>query len=481
MADVVGERVHPREPRQIVARLERIDVWSLSWVFIGIIGLGFLFTFYDIFDINVSFVQTCVQIKAGCTPANAFNTLKVPVVLNLAGYVVGTLILSPIADRVGRRNMLLVTMVITGIGSLYNALAPGYANFVVARIITGVGVGADLALVNTYINEVAPCRQRGRYTAVIFTMSALGAFIGIWLGLILTTPATPWPTGLPFAIAGKGFPQGWRWMYGIGALLALVAVVLRVELPESPRWLIGQGRLEEADRVVRAMEERASRRHPLAEPVDDPSLAVTPSSRAPYGEVLRNPFYLRRAVLLLVVWFVAYITVYGYSAGFTSVLTGLHYPVPEAGLIAAMGTLGFIAQGIVTAAVVEHLDRRYWLPIGAVLTVVGAVLVAEGGHQLVVSFIGACLIFFGFNVWVSPTYALSAESFPTRARSTGFALVDGVGHIGGGIGVLAIASFVIGLPVIWALLFMGSFLFVSSVLVQFAARTRGRVLDEVSP
>ena len=127
----------------IIARLERLEVWSLSYSFIAIIGLGFLFTFYDIFDINVSFIQTCAEIKPGCTPETALSSLPLPVVLNLAGYVVGTLLLSPMADRFGRRNMLLFTMLVTGLGSLYNALAPDYTQFVIARIITGVGARID--------------------------------------------------------------------------------------------------------------------------------------------------------------------------------------------------------------------------------------------------------------------------------------------------------------------------------------------------
>ena len=97
-------------PRDVLARLDRIDTWSLPFVFIGVIGLGFLFTFYDIFDINVSFIQTCVDLKAGCTPPKALDALKTPVLLNLAGYVVGTLILSPLADKTGRRTMLMVTI-----------------------------------------------------------------------------------------------------------------------------------------------------------------------------------------------------------------------------------------------------------------------------------------------------------------------------------------------------------------------------------
>jgi MFS family permease len=466
----------------IIARLERLEVWSLSYLFIGIIGLGFLFTFYDIFDINVSFIQTCTQINPGCTPENALSALPLPVVLNLVGYVIGTLVLSPIADRIGRRNMLLITMLITGLGSLYNTFVPDYANFNAARLVTGIGIGADLAIVNTSVNAVAPRRSRAKFTTVIFIMSALGALVGIWLGLILTTPSTPWPLGPPFALAGPGFTNGWRWMYAIGALLAVIAIILRFELPESPRWLIGQGRLGEADRIVQQMETRAARHGPLAEPrIDDIGGAITPPSRLPYRDLLTNPLYVRRIILLFFVWFIGYITVYSYASGFTSVLSALKYPPPEAGVIAAVGTFGFVAEAVVMSVIVERLQRRHWLPIAAVVTIIGALVIAYAGTRIWQSFLGAILIFAGFNLWVSPTYALSAESFPTRARTTGFAIVDGVGHIGGGIGVLVIAPVLPHLPVVWALLFISGFLVIAAILVQFAPHTRGRHLDHISP
>jgi MFS family permease len=231
-----GAGVSAATRESLTARLDRLEVWSLSYLFIAIIGLGFFFTFYDIFDINVSFIQTCVQIQPGCRPPTAVGFLTLPVFLNLVGYVIGTLILSPLSDRIGRRNMLLITMLITGLGSLYTALSQDYGKFVASRFLTGIGIGADLAVVNTYINEVSPRAARAKFTSVIFIMSALGALLGIWLGIFLTTEPAPWPEGVPFALAGAGFAgSGWRWMYGIGALLALVAILLRYELPESPR------------------------------------------------------------------------------------------------------------------------------------------------------------------------------------------------------------------------------------------------------
>jgi putative MFS transporter len=487
MSTAAGARVASvggRAPRSVLARLDRIDTWSLPWLFIGVIGLGFLFTFYDIFDINVSFIQTCVDLKPGCTPETALASLKTPVVLNLAGYVLGTLVLSPVADRIGRRNMLMITMTITGLGSLYNALAPDYTNFVIARIITGIGIGADLAIVNTFIGEVAPRRSRATFTSLIFVMSALGALLGIWLGLILTTEAAPWPKGLSFAQAAPGFENGWRWMYGVGALLALVAVLLRVRLPESPRWLIGRGRVDEAEAVVADMERAASRRGTLAEPVetDDVEPAAGAAQGAmPYRDLLLNPMYLRRVLLLVLVWLTGYVTVYGFSAGFTSVLTAQGYEPPEAGVIVAVGAFGFLLCAVAAVLWAERLSRKVWLPISAVITVVGSVIVAAAGDTLAVAFIGSAVIFFGFNLWVPMTYARSAESFPTRARTTGFALVDGVGHLGGGIGVLLIAPAIPDMSILGALLLISSFLIVAAFLAIFGVETRNRRFEEVSP
>ncbi|MDA3890004.1 MAG: MFS transporter [Allgaiera sp.] len=464
------------------ARLDRIHVWSMAPSFLAIIGLGFLFTFYDIFDINVSFIQTCSQLVKGCTPESTVNWIGLPVLMNLLGYVVGTLVLSPLADRIGRRNMLMITMLITGLGSLYTALAPTYAHFVASRVVTGIGIGADLAIVNTYVNEVAPRRARARFATVIFIMSALGAVFGIWLGLLLTTPAAPWPMGLPFAIAGAGFTQGWRWMYGIGAVLAGLAIAMRVKLPESAQWLIQAGRMTEAEAVVVGMEAHASAKGPLAEP-DFAAMpdSIPEMSTTPFRDLFTTPLYLRRVILLLAIWFVGYITVYGFAAGFTSVLTSLHYAPPEAGVIAAVGTLGFVAEAVVMSWIVESLERRYWLPVGAVVTIAGAALIAWAGVHIGMAFVGSMLVFAGFNLWVSPTYALTAEMFPTRARSTGFALVDGVGHLGGGVGIMVIAPMLPHLSVFEALLLVSGFLVVAAVLVQFTLHTRNRHLHEVSP
>lgn len=466
----------------VIARQDRIPIWSLSYLFIGIIGVGFLFTFFDIFDINVSFIQSCIALVPGCTPATSANYLGLPLVLNLSGYVVGALILSPLADRFGRRDMLLVTLIITGLGSLYNAFVGDYTNFIIARTLTGVGVGADLALVATYIGEVAPSNGRVKYTSMIFIMSSLGSFLGIWLGLLLTTSATPFPLGLPFAVAGPGFETGWRWMYGVGALLALVGILLRFRLPESPRWLIARGRVDEADAIVTAMEQRALKRLSELPPVGSEIHVHGVHANATYMEILGNPTYLRRTIILLLMWFISFITVYGIGAGLTTVLASLGYPPPEAGLIAAVGTLGFIAVAVFAFYFGESLERKYWLPIAAVLTIIGGLIIGiSGSANFAITAIGSIILFIGFNLFVPMCWAWSAENYPTRARASGFALVDGIGHLGGGVGILVLAPLIPGLGAVPTFLVFGACLVVASVIAQFGTATKEKRLDEVSP
>ena len=463
------------------ARLDRIPVWALPNLFAFIIGIGFLFTFYDIFDINVSFIQTCVALVPGCTAETSAQYLGLPVLLNLLGYVVGTLLLSPLADRMGRRDLLLVTMIITGIGSALTGVVDSYSLFIAGRVLTGVGIGADLAIVNTYITEMAPKGARARYTSLIFIFSALGAVLGIWMGLFLTTPASPFPLGLPFAVAGASFDYGWRVMYLFGGLLALMGILLRFQLPESPRWLITKGRLAEAEEVIVYMEERAHEKNALP-PVPEPEPKPAPPEQAmPYSAIFRNRTYRNRSLLLLAIWFFGYITIYSFSAGLTTLLSALHYPPPEAGLITAMGTFGFVFCAVIAYAFGESMERKLWALLAAVITVAGGVMIARAGAELWYAIVGAMILFFGFNVWVPIMYTRSAEYYPTRARTTGFALVDGLGHVGGGLGLFVIAPLVPQMSVLGAMLLISGFLVIAAVLSQFGLNSRNKLLEEISP
>jgi MFS transporter, putative metabolite:H+ symporter len=465
----------------LVARLDRLPRRATAFAVTGIVGLGLMFIFFCNFDINVSFIQTCTQIRPGCTPATAQGAITLPVCLYLAGYFFGGLLVAPFSDHIGRKRMLLITLGAAAVGSVITVVAGGYGEFVVGRAITGIGMGATLPVANTYIGELAPASARARYTAITFVLCTVGAMFGIGLGLLFTTTAEPFPQGLPAALAGPGFETGWRWIYGIAVALGVVALLSTLRLPESPRWLIDHGRADDAERVVQALETRASRQGPLPEPA--PVMTAPPAVAATqaYRELFSSSRYRRRMLVLIAMWFTGYATVFGYSTGSTVVLTSLHFAAPVAGMISAVGGTGFFVQGLFSARFSEALERRYWLPAGAALTVLGSVLIATLGQNIGLAFAGSFLVFFGFNVWVPPTFALSAESFPTRIRSAGFGLVDGIGVLGGIMGVLVIAPLVPKLTPLPALLLISGFLVVAAVFAQFTPHARNRVLEDLSP
>jgi MFS family permease len=415
-----------------------------------------------------------------CLPQTAGQYLGLPAVANLTGYVVGALLFGLLADRFGRRDLLVLTMVIAGLGSFYTAFVNDYANFIVARALTGVGVGADLVLVNTYISELAPTRARVKYSALIFILAACGATVSVWLGLYLTTPPVPFPSGLPFAVASEHFTSGWRVLYGIGALLTPGGLLLRMDLPESPRWLLSQGRLTEAENVVARMERRALTRVRELPSVVIGKAAYDKKSKTGYIEIFRDRQYIKRTVILLVIWLAGYITVYSLVAGQTVLLTGLGYSTPEAGMISATGTAGSVFCGLVVYFWGERFERSTWIMLAAGLSLLGGGVVMLSSFSLGLAFLGAFLLSTGSYHWLPATYTWTTENYPTRARASGFALANGIGHMGG-IGVYVLVPATLHLGSLLAFLLISCFLMVAAGLAFFGPMIKGKRLEDVSP
>ena len=471
---------------KIIARQDRIPIWALSYLFIGILGIGYIFIFFDIFNINATFIQTALTLGWATSPTSATitNLEGFVVLLNLIGYVIGALILSPLSDRFGRREMLIVTLLITGIGSIFNAFITSYAQFAAARFITGIGIGADLAIVNTYINEVAPKNGRARYTSFLFVLASIGVVLAIWLGVILATPAAAFPNGLPFAAGGSGFlsTNGWRVMYGVGGVLALIGVLLRFGLPESTRWLIAHGRPKEANRIVKEMETRALESLEELPPLPVSIPIVEKPNPVPYGEIFKNALYRNRTILLFLVWFFGYMTVYINAAGLSPLLAEVGYKFPENNIVVALGVFGFLIAGVLAAFVGDKIERKLWLPVSALVTLIGGIAIGLGVNDLPLAVSGALLVFIGMDFWVPIAYTWVTESFPTRARATGFALADGLGHLGGGIGLIIVSALIAtGLSPLILFIIIAMFQIISAAIAQLGPRTANKRLDEISP
>src|SRR5579875_3846410 len=243
----MGASVSPAtRSAEILARQDRIQVWALPWFYLAIIGTGYFFTFYDIADIGFALPQ--IQTQFALT---GNETKFLALAIGLIGYAVGSIIIGAFADRVGRFRMLIVTIVLTAIGSFGDAASGSLTLLVIFRFITGIGVGADLNLVSTYIGELSPAHLRGRISVLTFLIGIIGQAVTPLIALALI----------------PGLHNGWRWLFIIGGIIAVIALIARFELPESPRWLVLHGHVDEADTLVSEMEQRARARGArLAEP-----------------------------------------------------------------------------------------------------------------------------------------------------------------------------------------------------------------------
>src|SRR3954465_9671274 len=156
----------------------------------------------------------------------------------ISGAVLGALFFGRLADRLGRKRIFLVTLVVYLIATLATAFSFNLASFALCRFLTGFGIGGEYAAINSAIDELIPARLRGRVDLAINGTYWAGAAVGAALAIPLLDTSL-----LPADI-------GWRLAFAIGALLGLVILVVRRHVPESPRWLFIHGREEQAERIV---------------------------------------------------------------------------------------------------------------------------------------------------------------------------------------------------------------------------------------
>lgn len=408
---------------QILARQDRIDAWALPWAYLAIIGTGYFFTFYDISDIGFAIPQIQTQFHL-----SGNESTFLALAIGLIGYAVGSLVIGTLADRVGRFRMLIVTIVLTAVGSFGDAAAGSLAVLVIFRFVTGMGVGADLNLVSTYVGELAPARLRGRISVLTFLVGIIGQAVTPLIALALI-PA---------------LHDGWRWLFIIGGVIAVIALVARFELPESPRWLALHGRLDEADALVTEMERRAAERgDELSEP--DRS-SVDLRGGFPYSDLLRAP-YLRRVIVFLALWFFWYIGNYGFLGDAADLFKAHGLSAGTAYL--AIGAVGYPVGALVMAYAIDRYERKLLLLVSSAVWAAAMVIIGLAISEALV-IIGAFLASTALGMFLQAGYTYTAESFPTRARASGFALCDGLGHGGGALGalvlpsVVASASFLVG-------------------------------------
>src|SRR6185295_1666069 len=315
-------------PEQIAARIERLPLsrWHLKLRVIMGIAL-----FFDAFDALV--IAYVLPVLIGLWKL-APSQIGLLIAAGFAGQLIGAIFFGWLAERIGRIPGAVWTIGIFSVFSVVCAFSWSFQSMLVFRFIQGLGLGGEVPIAAAYVGEIAKAGRRGRFFLLYQVVFAVG--------LAAVAVAATWV--VPHL--------GWQWMFYIGAVPAVIALILRSTLPESPRWLASRGRLDEADRAMRRIEEEVTRTSGQPLPALPSNIPPISRERASWSELFSST-YARRTFGVWVMWFCAYLVTYGIAGWLPTVYrTVFKLPVqqslqytmvtPVVGVIAALAYAYFI-------------------------------------------------------------------------------------------------------------------------------------------
>lgn len=385
----------------------------------------------------------------------------------LAGILVGALVFGWAADRYGRRRLFILTLLLYATATFATAFAVNFWMFLVLRFIAAIGVGAEYSAVNAAVIELMPAHRRGRAAALVMGFWPVGALLGGGLTLGVLALAPP-------AIA-------WRIVFGFGALIALFVLWVRRILPESPRWLMSQGREREAiaayTRITGAQTAAQWRR-------EAHSYHAVSHWFNELGILCRN--YPARLALGAALDFSEAGGYYGLFALIPlAVIPALHLSFAGTPLFYLVGSVGALAGALVAAWLIERAGRKRTVTgfyVSAALVLAGMALAIEAGTAATLAvFVLASAVTTGSWVAAYPTFA---EIFPTRTRATGIGASVAFGRVAAGLAP-PLLVFVAGrYSVTAALVIAGSFYLIGvAAMLPWNARGpegAGRTLESLA-
>jgi MFS transporter, putative metabolite:H+ symporter len=393
----------------ILARLDRLPGTRHMWTMITLLSLGGMFEFYDLF--MTAYVVPGLM-KAGLLTNVSVSIFAGPalfVAATFTGLFIGTFVFGYAADKYGRRTIFTYSMLWYSAATVVMACQDTGVGVSLWRLIAGIGIGVELVTIDTYISELVPKTMRGRAFAfnqgVQFAVVPVVAFIAYKL-----VPISP------FGV------EGWRWVVLIGSTGALIVWFIRRSVPESPRWLINQGRLDEADRVTTAIEARIERDlkgAALPQPGSHSVEKIEPVGRL--AEAFA-PAYRSRTLMLMTFQFFQTFGFYGFAAWVPTLIaqqTGINVATSllYSFIIAIANPFGPWLAMIFA----DKIERKWQLVAAACgIGIFGMLFSFQTTMPLLILF--GVLITLSNNVLSYAFHNYQAELFPARirARAVGF-------------------------------------------------------------
>jgi putative MFS transporter len=386
----------------IIARLERLPFSRLHLRVAAILSVGTFFDAFDAICIATALTVIFTTLHIGFFDAGlVFSSAYV-------GQFVGAWGFGLLSERYGRKNTFVAALFLFGVLSIVTAFAWDLQSLVVIRVVQGLGLGGEIPVAAVLINEMLRSKKRGRVSVIYQTIFQWGAMLTPVIGLIF------------FNLFGQAL--GWRLMFAFGGIPALVAIYAWFKLPESPRWLADRGHYDEADKVVRQMENQ-----------EWPNALETPERTAPpplehlrFGELFGG-IYLRRTVGVWIAWLCAYFVAYGFSLWLPTLYVKVGgLPVNDALALSIVPWIVQMSLMYLSALLIDRIGRKPIFVFGFVaiaLAGFGGAFVVHHWHTTGWQVLFSIGLMLGIGTSLSTTmlFTYTAELYPTRMRGLGVA------------------------------------------------------------
>ncbi|ANT55503.1 MULTISPECIES: MFS transporter [Bacillus] len=412
-------------------------------------------TFFDAFDaLSLAFVLPVLIGMWNLSPAQ----IGLLIGSGYIGQAIGAIFFGWLAERRGRVFSAKWTVFLMSIMSIACVFSGNFMALFIFRFIQGIGVGGEVPVAASYINELSRAQGRGRFFMLYEMIFPLGLMISAQIG----------------AFVVPSF--GWKWMFLIGGIGGLIVFVFFFMLRESPRWLISKGRLDEAERIIEEIEASTDKRMPVAN-------QVSSSTEKGDWKELFSTFYRKRTLIVWGLWFSAYFVSNGLNNWLPSLYnTVYNLPVGDslraASLTNILQTIGVFA----CAFLIDKVGRKRWATIAFIVTgaLLTALWISGANSPESVIYLGSAAYGMMGTITVL-LYLYTPEIYPTRMRVIGTAFATAWLRLASAIAPIMIGFIleVSGVSTIFIL--FASVTVVGAILAFKMIETREKVLEDIAP
>ncbi|WP_327345502.1 MFS transporter [Streptomyces europaeiscabiei] len=410
----------------VPARLDRLP-WS-RWHWTIVIGLGTVWILDGLEVTVVGNIAGRLSEEGSGLPITSAQVTGMAAALYVAGACAGALFFGRMTDRFGRKKLFMVTLLVYLAATALTAVSFSTWWFFLFRFLTGFGIGGEYAAINSAIDELIPSKYRGRVDIVINGSFWLGAIGGSLLSIL--------------ALNTDLFPAnvGWRLTFALGVVLGLVILLVRRNVPESPRWLLIHGREQEAERLVGEAEEQVEAEKGRALPPAESEMTVHQRESIGFGTIARTVFsqYRRRAILGFSLFIGQAFLYNAITFGFGAILTTFYdVPTSDTGYYFAVIAAGNLLGPLLLGKLFDTVGRKIMISstylLSGVLLFVTAWLFGRGSLDDVTLTACWCVVLFFASAGASSAYLTVSEVFPMETRAMAIAFFYAIGTAAGGI------------------------------------------------